>query len=137
VIVLDASVVLKWVLRDEPGAPDALDLRSQHLGGVEPVAVPELLFYEVANAMVQSRRLTKDQADQAWDDLVQLGLVSYALRSQGMRRAMELARAARMTVHDAVYIALAEALQCDLVTADLKLARKAKSRKLACKVWTI
>jgi len=41
-----------------------------------------------------------------------------------MRRAMEISRTCRVSVYDAYYAALAEALDCKMVTAHLKLARK-------------
>jgi len=125
-IVLDASVVLKWVLRDEAGASAALVWRHRHLEGMERVAVPTLMFYEVANAMVFSGRLTAEQADESWD-----------VESGSMLRAMELARTAGTSVYDACYVALAEALGCDFVTADTKLARKLEAVPLECRVRVI
>jgi predicted nucleic acid-binding protein len=49
-----------------------------------------------------------------------------------MRRAFELR--ANFTAYDATYVALAEALACDLVTADARLAR---APGLRCHVRTI
>ncbi len=136
-IVLDASVVLKWVLRDEAGASAALVWRHRHLEGMERVAVPTLMFYEVANAMVFSGRLTAEQADESWDGLEAMGLAVHSLESGSMLRAMELARTAGTSVYDACYVALAEALGCDFVTADTKLARKLEAVPLECRVRVI
>jgi len=136
-IVLDASVVLKWVLRDEEGATRALELRERHLAGAETIAVPELLFYEVGNAMVWSRRLSEEESGASWEGLCSVALDVYSLRSQGMLRAMALARTAGLSVYDATYVALAERLECDMVTADAKLARKLDGHEIGCVVHAL
>ncbi|HPD17912.1 MAG TPA: type II toxin-antitoxin system VapC family toxin [Planctomycetota bacterium] len=136
-VVLDASVVLKWALRDEAGAAQALEYRERHRAGIEPAAVPEVLFYEAANAIVCCGRLTADQAEAAWNGLLAVDLAVYSLRSSAMCRAMELARLSGAAAYDTCYVALAEALGCDFVTADRKLARKLKGQGLRCRVRTL
>ncbi len=136
-VVLDASVVLKWALCDEAGAEKALEYRERHRAGIEPVAVPELLFYEAANAIVWSGRLTADQTEAVWHGLLALNLEAYSLRSSAMLRAMELAVQAKAAVYDTCYVALAEALGCDLVTADTKFAGKLLGQSLQCRVRTL
>lgn len=136
-IVLDASVILKWFLRDEPGASAALELRGHHLAGRERVAVPDLLTYEVANVFVLSARLSNGELNDAWDDLLATELDVRRLGTKEMRRSMALAREARITVYDASYVALAEALGTMLVTADHKLARKLEDVDLGCRILTL
>jgi len=136
-VVLDASVVLKWALRDEAGAAEALEYRERHRAGVEPAAVPELLFYEAANTIVWCGRLTSDQAEAAWNGLLAVDLGVYSLRSSVMLRAMELAKQAKAAVYDTCYVALAEALGCDLVTADTKFAGRLRGKSLRCRVRTL
>jgi len=136
-VVLDASVVLKWAFRDEAGAAQALEWRERHRAGIELAAVPELLFYEAANAIVWSGRLTAEQAEAAWDGLLAVDLHVYSLRSHGMLRAMELARLAKAAVYDTCYVALAEELGCDFVTADRKLAKKLEKIETRCAVRTL
>ncbi len=43
-----------------------------------------------------------------------------------LRRALELAHASRLTVYDALFVAVAESYDAVLITADGKLARKAR-----------
>ena len=50
-IVLDASVVLKWIFDDEDGGEQATRLKDAHVAGHEIVAVPDLLFYEIGNVL--------------------------------------------------------------------------------------
>jgi len=136
-IVLDACVILKWALRDEPGAPDALQLRDRHVSGVEPAAAPDLLFYEVANVLALHPSLTPQDAEEAWNGIAGYSPLVYSLSAGAFLRTMELARSAHVTAYDAAYVALAEELGCDFVTADRKLAARVGTQQLACQVRTL
>jgi len=136
-IVLDACVVLKWALRDEQGATDALKLRARHVEGVDPAAVPDLLFYEVANVLALHPSLTPQDAAEAWSGIVGYGLLVYSLPAEAFLRTIELARSAQVTAYDAAYVALAEGLGCDFVTADRKLAQKLEKVGVGCTVRTL
>jgi predicted nucleic acid-binding protein len=133
-IVADASVVLKWFLPDEPGTDEALELRDRHVLGTDAVAVPALLEYEVANTLALTPRLSEPEALRAWDALTDIDLLAYSADNGQVRRAIRLARTAKVSVHDAAYVALAEALKCDFVTADARLGRKLAHQKLKCRV---
>jgi predicted nucleic acid-binding protein len=43
-IVVDASVALKWIFADEDGASHALAIRDAHISGENEIAVPPLFF---------------------------------------------------------------------------------------------
>jgi predicted nucleic acid-binding protein len=117
VLVVDASV-LAPALADS--GDDGRRLRSRLRG--ETLAGPDLLSIEVASVLrLQSLRglLTKIQADQALNDLLALPISLVQTRAL-LRRAWELAP--NVTPYDACYVALAEALQAPLLTADQRLA---------------
>lgn len=133
-IVLDASVILKWILRDEKGAAEALAWRERHRSGLERIAVPDLLFYEVANGMLFSDRLNDQDAAESWEALLAVELEVYGVWADAMPRVLEVARLGRMTAYDAAYAVLAEALGCDFITADRRLARELEAVKLGCAV---
>ncbi len=133
-IVADASVVLKWFLPDEPGTDAALELRMRHVLATDPVAVPTLLEYEVANTLALTPRLSEAEAMEAWEALAEFDLFVCPTDSDQIRRAVRLARAAKVSVYDATYVALAEALRSDFVTADAKLVRKLARHRLRCTV---
>lgn len=91
-------------------------------------AIPDLADVETAAVLRKrwiARTITPERFAGAIDDLVELPLRRYAA-SPLLRRALELR--ATVTVYDATYVALAEALDCDLVTADSRLARAAGPR---------
>ena len=69
--------------------------------------------------------LTRIQAQHAVDDLLDLPLVVYPTGPL-LRRAWMLRN--NLTAYDACYVALAEALDCALLTADVRLANAPGTR---------
>lgn len=88
----------------------------------ETIAGPDLLRIEVL-AVIRKRliagALTTTQADDAVEDLLDLP-VSVFPSAPLLRRAWALRD--NVTAYDACYVALAEALDCTLLTADTRLA---------------
>ncbi len=132
--VVDASVILKWFLPDEPGTEQALALRYAHLSGLQRIAAPALLLYEVANTLGRTLRLTEDEAETAFETLEATQLTFYVPGLPDLQRVVELMRAAGISAYDAAYVALAERLEADFVTADGRLVRKLAAVELACGV---
>ena len=89
----------------------------------ETVAVPHLADSEVAHALrahVLRDRLSAEQAGAALAGWARLGLRRFAAAGL-LPRIWELR--GNLTGYDATYVALAEGLACDLVTADARLAQ--------------
>ncbi len=117
-IVIDASVLAN-VVGDDRGDGQRARLAFRNAGDV---AAPDLADVETV-AVLRKRWIAGTISDErfaaAVDDLGQLDIDRYpALRF--MRRAYELR--ANVTVDDCAYVALAEALSCELLTADQRLA---------------
>jgi predicted nucleic acid-binding protein len=68
---------------------------------------------------VRERTVTETRAQEALQDLIDLGLVRHP-HTFLLRRAWELRH--HLTAYDAVYVALAEALNARLLTCDAKIA---------------
>jgi predicted nucleic acid-binding protein len=114
VIVLDASAAVLALLNDG---------HARQALARETVAVPHLVDAELANALSTQARRGTIGADGARAALVQwarLGLRRFAVVGL-LPRIWELRD--NLTAYDATYAALAEALECNLVTADARLAR--------------
>lgn len=117
--VIDASVLANAIADD--GA-DGQTARAE-LRAVGDLAAPDLVDVETV-AVLRKRWLAGTLSDERFSvavaDLEQLDIdrVPTVLL---MRRAYELR--ANVTAYDVAYVALAEALRCDLVTADHRLAR--------------
>jgi len=114
VIVVDASAAVAGVLND--GA-------ARRTLAVEPLHAPHLVDSEVASAL--RRRVTAQQLDAAsgWSALDawrRLGLTRYPVFGL-LDRVWELRD--NLSASDASYVALAERLDCPLLTADARLSR--------------
>lgn len=113
-IVLDASVAVHALLQDGASRALLVDL---------PLHAPASIDVEVAHVV---RRLTLTGAISETDGQaslhrwVHLGITRWALPPL-LARAWELRHS--VTAYDAVYVALAELLDCDLVSADARLAQ--------------
>jgi predicted nucleic acid-binding protein len=118
-IVTDASATISALLNDGP---------ARRLLADEQLHAPHLLDPEVASGMrrrVLARDITADQGWAALDVLRRLAVTRYPAAAL-LDRIWELRD--DVSAHDATYVALAEALECPLVTADARLGRAPGAR---------
>jgi predicted nucleic acid-binding protein len=114
VIVVDASAALSALLNAGP-ARSALTSEQLH--------APHLIDSEVANGLrriVAARHLGADAGWTALDTFRRLGITRYPVFSH-VDRVWELRD--NLSAYDASYVALAELLDCNLLTADARLSR--------------
>ena len=131
-IVVDTSIVLKWVL-DEPDSASALALLTGWINEEMLIQAPALLTYEVANALFQRVRkgeMTADRARQALEDVLfpelMLNFIEYTEIS---KRAIILAQQYNLpATYDAHYLALAEHEKCEYWTADSRLCNAVRDK---------
>jgi predicted nucleic acid-binding protein len=128
-IVLDASVVLKWIFDNEDGGERAARLKDDHVAGHEIVAVPDLLFYEIGNVLTTKTRLSEAAIAEAFSLLWDFSLERFDLGLEEFRGGLALSSKYRITLYDAAYIELSRRLKCTFVTADKKLYKKVKGIK--------
>lgn len=117
-LVVDASVIAT-ALGDD--ARDGDRARARIRG--EGLAAPELMDLEVASVLRRQLRagaIDLRRAELALADLAALR-VQRVPHEPLLRRCWELRD--NLTIYDAAYVALAEALDADLLTADRRLAR--------------
>ena len=116
-LVVDASVVTKWVL-----AEDGSD-RANALRDAPRLIAPSLLAAEVGNALWKAVRrgdLTREDAIATLRSL--LGPFDDLVPGEALHtRALELAIDLRHPIYDCFYLALAERENTPLVTADSRL----------------
>lgn len=118
-IVVDASVLAN-VVGDDAGAGSAARGKLRH---GDDLAAPDLVDVETV-AVLRKRwfagAISDERFAEAVEDLERLDLERVPVLRL-MRRAYELR--ANISAYDACYVALAELLDCELLTADERLAR--------------
>lgn len=118
-VVLDASIVVDFLLDEERGAPLEHLLRAED----EDLWVPAVCDVEVTAAIrrtVLAGRLSMRRAVALIEDYLELPIERRG-HERLLPRMLELAE--NFTSYDAAYVALAERLDNRLITSDTRLAR--------------
>lgn len=123
--ILDSSVVIKWFCEEED-TQTALAFREGHIKGELEIVDPDLVLYEIANALRYNKSISENDVKGAVDSLLRLGIDIIVPTKEVTDEAVSLAFKYDITVYDAYFIALAKALQFTSVTADEKLYNKVK-----------
>ena len=130
--VVDASVAVKWVV-DEPASDAAAALLDRPIVWM----APRLMLVEAAAALrrkIADRELRAETAAAALTalvDAVRQGTIRLADDEQLVGIALLLAVDLAHRIPDCLYLALAKRDGCALSTADARLARMARSRRVA------
>ncbi len=121
-IVVDSSVVAKWVL-PEPDSAQAQQLITDAAAAGDRLIVLDLVFVEVGNAIWKShrqRQMTTDKARRAHGMLMKLP-VHVETAAPRLADALEIAMQYDRAVYDALFVALAVDVGAPAVTADVPL----------------
>jgi predicted nucleic acid-binding protein len=122
-IVIDASGVVDVVLDVTPRSRLIAEALLEHSGDIH---APHLLDAEVGQVMrryLLRKEISLDRAREALEILADLQIVRHG-HAGFLSRALALRR--NLTVYDALYVALAEALKAPLLTRDAGIARSAR-----------
>jgi predicted nucleic acid-binding protein len=125
-LVVDASVAIKWCVpaKTEPLVQEASAVLEKHRAGEMDLVVPDIFWAEVGNVLwksVQRGKASPQEAKQALKLLRELQFPTIPTL-EVLSQAMEIALRYGRTVYDSIYAALALQWQCELITADEKLA---------------
>ncbi|MHA1505760.1 MAG: type II toxin-antitoxin system VapC family toxin [Candidatus Asgardarchaeia archaeon] len=124
-VVVDASVVVKWFI-DEEGSDKALKIRDRYVNGEIMIIAPELLPYEVLNALRYSGVFSIDEIKEASVALSNYGIEMHPLLGNLAEKTVEISMETNITVYDSAYVALAHLMDTVLYTADESLIRRVK-----------
>lgn len=121
-LVLDASVVLKWVIPEQDSLR-ALALRKRQ------VLAPDLIAFECANALWKKVRRNEMSSEDARDAarLLQLANMELAPTMPLLEQALDIALALAHPAYDCAYLALAKREECKFITADARLLARVKA----------
>jgi predicted nucleic acid-binding protein len=122
-LVIDASVALKWRLRDEEATSQADALLDDFLAGKLELLTPTLFDYEIANALrvaVTRQRLSEADAVAALTDFAQYTIVRYDFTGIASLT-FHLSGQHQRSAYDSAYLALAQAQGMWFFTGDKRL----------------
>ncbi|MGB9741418.1 MAG: type II toxin-antitoxin system VapC family toxin [Candidatus Bathyarchaeia archaeon] len=128
-VVLDASVIAKWYLK-EKYSEQALKLRDNYISGHITIAAPTLLEYEVLNALKYSGTYSEQELTQIAYSLNKYGFEYWKL-DRIKDEIIKIACKYDITIYDASYLALATLLKAPFYTADEELLSKIAELKTA------
>ena len=126
-MVVDASLAVKWLVSEVHSDKAFALAHTWASRATQPVA-PHLMPVEVANALhrrVLRQEATRETAIRLMESLLASGIELRETRDLHRRALVLAGRLRQNAVYDAHYLALAEALHCELWTADEKFYRAA------------
>ena len=129
-LVLDASVVLKWYLRDEKCGQEALNILEQHVAGDVALFAPTILPYEVLNTLLVAERMgriAEEVTEEAFHGFLELE-INFLDPFFDYPHILSLARSFHRSVYDASYLSLAKKNNIDFVTGDKRLHSAVKDK---------
>ena len=128
-LVVDTSVVVKWFL-EEPHTPQALEVQEQILRGAYRPLAPDLVYLEFANTIwkhVKRHELEPSDGEAMIAALLDLQIDVIPSRVV-LVPAYRIAHALGSAVYDAVFLALGQEADADMITADQQLYETAHAQ---------
>lgn len=122
--IIDSSVVFKWFSKEETDRNLALKLLEYHISKKIQLMVPDLIFYEIANAWATKSALSAIEVEVNLSKLEEANLVIEHIAFKSIKQAAMFSKKYNVSVYDAIYAVMAEEKKCGLITADYKFANK-------------
>ena len=119
ILVIDASVVLKWFSGDKELDRDlAIKVYEEMSRGEIRLIAPEFLLVEVSNVLARKKKLPKDDLKRVVDMLMESGIEFLGVP---IDLVVDATYKHEISVYDALYVALAETQGVGLLTEDARL----------------
>jgi len=121
-VVVDTSVAVKWFVADaEEHVAEAHALLEAHRLGHTHVCAPAILPVELINALLW-KGLDAGELAEVAEVFEGLRIALFASDAASLGRAATIATDERLTIYDALFVALAAELGGELLTADRRQA---------------
>ncbi len=98
------------------------------MDGTVNLTAPDLLVYEVANALNYNTKVSNQELTARVQDLLDLDLDLIQPSTEYTSRTASRARQLSISIYDASYITLSEIISANLVTADRRLHDKVSQK---------
>jgi len=130
-MILDASVIFKWyVKKDEADMVQADLILEKFVAGTENIKFPDLLIYEISNALFFCKQLSLQDKQLAIAKFFDLGIEIVPINKNNIIESITIAEKQNITIYDAIYLALAKNFNEPLITANPKHQKLSKNYKV-------
>ncbi len=129
-IVLDASVALKWFVDGEPQVVEARRVLDEIVADPEPYLIPELFMNELLAVLSRLPGATAANVQTALGLIESLGLARIGNGHELLHTAAEISHRFKISGYDAIYVALAQLSRGVWLTADARAAKKVRPMAL-------
>lgn len=129
-VVIDSSVIVKWLHEEEPYFDHADKIIEDVKNGKIILFAPELARYEVGNALLFSKKVSPDEAKVLLESFYLLPIQFGAQSENNANLTYKIAYDAHITYYDASFIALAKQENAVLVTDNIKHQGKTSGVKV-------
>ena len=127
-VIVDASVVAKWFIPEED-SDKAVKLRNRHIDGSLTLMAPDLIVYEVVNALTYHPEISDEAIREDIEALFMIDLELVPPSTELVASIADKARQLAISIYDSSYLVLAEITATNLVTADKKFYDRVKETK--------
>lgn len=126
-IIVDTSVAMKWLLSEkEESISKARLLLKDHLAGKNEILAPDLIFYEIANALATKTKVPQPVVAKLVKRIYTFNLKMYHPIDVDVVTSARLAKKYDSTVYDMLYVVVAKKYKTTLYTADANFIKKTK-----------
>lgn len=129
-IVVDASVGIKWFVNSEPLVEEAGRVLGQIEANPARYMVPELFMNELLAVLCRLPGSTPSKVKEALSLVEALGMTRVGNGHELLALAADFADRWRLTGYDAMYVALASLAGGEWLTADARAVRRVSDRDL-------
>ena len=129
-LVLDTSVIGKW-FKEETYSEIALKIREEFYQGKHEIVIPDLVLYELSNALRYDKEFNQELINTAIDSLIDMELDIVLPTEEIIKNAVDIALRYDITVYDAIFLSLSQMTDATFITADKKFYDKVKKLKFA------
>ncbi len=118
--VLDACVIIKWFCNEEL-TEVAIRFRDELINGNIEIIVPDLLLYELSNALRYNPNFDEKDVKDAIESIFSSEIRILVPTSQVLKRSVEYAYKFDISLYDSYYVAMAKELDVIFITSDARL----------------
>lgn len=130
IVVVDTSVIVKWLNRDNERLLEQADkvFQDGESGKIE-IFAPELSKYEAGNSLLY-KKLDVLMVKVAIEAIFRIPMAFVPLDEQLAKSALEIAVEEKITYYDATFMALAKKFDAVLITDNIKHQKSASGVKV-------